>query len=260
MNLQIRILFGYSYLVTLLIVAAAGAALGFQQVASRLAELEKQPSVVAATPTPDPAAPSMVAAPATESLAGEAENKHNEQIKHVASMARRYAILQATLLILALSSLGFLSRILRRRLLDRLVNLATIAETVADGDRSRRATVGLDDEIGIVARQFNALLDAEQAAIAEGKGRLCQQRQLMLGLLESWPKKVGVFSLKDGDLIASNFETELREQVEASTLHFPEPDASAKDSVLKLKNGRKLQLSLLKAEGLRPIGWLGQIG
>lgn len=235
MNLHLRILIGYHLLVGLLVLFAAGAALLFHQ----QHELLNQTSALVATD----------AAAATEKL---------DVAIHA---SQRYASIYAALLMLVLITVAFLSRQLRRGLVDRLVATAAVAQAVADGDRTRRANSGPDDELGIIGRQLNALLDKEQALHGEMDGRLCQQRQLLLGMLNQWPKKVGLFTIY-GDLAVSTLDEAVREELDAAEIPFPSPPAQAsEDKPFNPKVGEhELHCRLLRVEGRRPVGWLAEVG
>lgn len=174
--------------------------------------------------------------------------------------ARRYATVYGTLLALALIVIAFLSRQLRRGLVDRMVATASVAQAVADGDRSRRAHPGNDDELGIVAQVMNYLLDTELALHSEMEGRLGQQRQLLLGLVDSWPKKVALFTIY-GDLAASSLGEEEREELQAAEVKFPAPPAQPRDDheFVTTVGPRELRFRLLRAGGRRPVGWLAEV-
>ena len=178
----------------------------------------------------------------------------------VESTSKRYAAIYASLLVLALITVAFLSRQLRRGLVDRLVATATVAQAVADGDKTRRANSGPDDELGIIGRQLNALLDTEQALHAEMEGRLCQQRQLLLGLSHSWPKPVALFTIY-GDLTVSTLDDQDREAIEAAELKFPDPPTyTADDRPFEVTaGGRQIHCRLLRVAGRRPVGWLAEV-
>ncbi len=178
----------------------------------------------------------------------------------VESAARRYAAIYAALLVLALIVVAFLSRQLRRGLVDRLVATATVAQAVADGDRTRRVNSGPDDELGIIGRQLNALLDTEQSLHAQMDGRLCQQRQLLLGILHLWPKKVSLFTIY-GDLAVCTLDEPDREEIAAAELHFPDPPAQSRDdkAFAPQLGKRELHCRLLRVDGRRPVGWLCEL-
>lgn len=174
--------------------------------------------------------------------------------------ARRYATVYGSLLALSLIVVAFLSRQLRRGLVDRLVATASVAQAVADGDRSRRANPGQDDELGIIAHILNYLLDTELALHSEMEGRLGQQRQLLLGMVHSWPKKVALFTIY-GDLAVSTLGEEDREQLQAAELKFPDPPAQARDDqdFVTRVGERELRFRLLRVDGRRPVGWMAEV-
>lgn len=183
-----------------------------------------------------------------------------ERESEVEIRARRYATVYASLLTLSLIVIAFLSRQLRRGLVDRLVATASVAQAVADGDRSRRAHPGNDDELGMIAQVMNYLLDTEQALHAEMEGRLGQQRQLLLGLVHSWPKKVALLTIY-GDLAASTLGEEEREQLQAAELELPAPPKQPGDDpeFVATVGARELRFRLLRVDGRRPVGWLAEV-
>ena len=87
------------------------------------------------------------------------------------------------LVTVALFSMVFLARELQHKILARLNELRDVAESLITGDHSRRFEEGNPDELGLVARQLNSALDARDELQAEMRGRLNQQKQLVLGLL-----------------------------------------------------------------------------
>jgi len=178
--------------------------------------------------------------------------------------ARRRAILLALLVTVGLLSLGFLSRALRRDLLDRLTELADVARGIAGGDRRRRATVGRDDELGAVARQLNAALDTEQATAREMRGRLAGERQLLLALLAAHPEPAAILT-PAGDLVAATFDGEvedeaLRDAGAELRNHRPESGSVPTEPVSLPTDPGNLQAHPLVAPGDRFVGWLVRVG
>lgn len=183
-----------------------------------------------------------------------------ERESDVEIRARRYATVYASLLTLSLIVVAFLSRQLRRGLVDRLVATATVAQAVADGDRSRRAHPGPDDELGTIVHVLNYLLDTELALHSEMEGRLGQQRQLLLGLAHSWPKTLALYTIY-GDLAATTLGEDEREQLQAAELKFPLPPARPEDDreFVTTVGERELRFRLLRVDGRRPVGWLAEV-
>lgn len=263
MNLHLRILIGYHVLVALLVILVAGAAFGFHQQREALKSLVsatgRQFGLVAQVNE------SALAnrTPADGAAHAELEKGWNEvenKIGAAAEAAQRYSAVYGALLVLVLITVAFLSRQLRRGLVDRLVATATVAEAVAEGDRSRRVHAGPDDELGIIGEALNALLDTEQALHAQMEGRLCQQRQLLLGMAHLWPKQVALFTIY-GDLAVSSISGQEREDLQAADIRFPDPPkTAAEDRPFTATVGkRELTFRLLRVDGRRPVGWLTEL-
>lgn len=170
--------------------------------------------------------------------------------------ARRRAVVHGLLVVAALLSLAFLSQALGRDVLARLAELTGVAQSIAAGDTDRRAVAGSDDELGVVARQLNAVLDHAEETEAELEGRLRQDRQLLLGLLAELPQPAALLSL-GGAVVASTLPaadlavvegavaaTDIRTMLDQTRVHR------------KVGNGLEVGLRLLEAEGERPVGWL----
>jgi methyl-accepting chemotaxis protein len=173
--------------------------------------------------------------------------------------ARRQAALLGLLVVIALLSLAFLSQALGRGLLARLAELTSVVRAIAAGDTARRTVPGDSDELGVVARQINAMLDMVQQVESELAGRLQQDRQLLVALLRQLPHSAALLSLS-GLLVASTLEARDQEAVEtvvaaldglALLTHGREIERTA--------GGREVRLRLLEASGERPVGWLATV-
>lgn len=116
-----------------------------------------------------------------------------------------------------------LALLLGRSVLDRLSELASVAAAIATGDRQRRATSTHHDELGSVGEQLNAVL--ERLAEMEGStaGRLNQERQLTLALLDELSAPAAIVSLT-GAVVASRLSVERTRQVEAAARRLPRPE------------------------------------
>ena len=172
------------------------------------------------------------------------------------------------LVTLALISMIWLARALQREILSRLTELTTVANSLLIGDQSRRFEADSNDELGLVSRQLNAALDAQDELQSEMRGRLNQQKQLVLGILEEISGALLLLGL-DGRLIAATcprFEETFLETVRDWLLsHRPEilrqfreePEESLE---LRIEADEvPLSVRLLAAEGRRPVGWLIQV-
>lgn len=167
---------------------------------------------------------------------------------------------------LALFSMVFLARQLQRKILARLDELRSVAESLITGDQSRRFEATATDELGLVSKQLNVALDARDELQAEMRGRLNQQKQLVLGLLDEVDGERLLLGL-DGQLMASNCEL-LRQHLEPVQAwlieHRPAVLARFRNGETDLTlhsqtGGIPLGIRLLAAEGRRPVGWLIQI-
>ncbi|MFH1573724.1 MAG: HAMP domain-containing protein [Acidobacteriota bacterium] len=338
MNIQTRFLLGYGYLISLLVLSAAGAALGFQRLGNEIGRLlaenfegaraamlmmealerqdsallgqllGKQGSAEVLAKSDQGFAAALELAWARIDLAEEMEivsriedrmKKYRasreallagtydrplveydretfprfEQVKqqvlgllnfnHEAMLAadRRAersayfrAVMHGLLVLLALISLGFLSRTLRRDLLDRLAELRAVAESIASGDRTRRATITRKDELGVVAAEFNSMLDRLWELEGTMEGRLGRQRQLLLGLLRSRDENAALISA-GGDIVASSLasgdEGALQELIGELDAGRPVREMS--------RGNRTFRFQQLEADRGRAVGWLATV-
>lgn len=168
---------------------------------------------------------------------------------------------------LALFSMVLLARELQRKILARLDELRDVAESLITGDHSRRFEAGMPDELGLVSRQLNSALDARDELQAEMRGRLNQQKQLVLGLLSEVQGELLLLGL-DGQLIASNCETLKADSLEPVRKWLLDNrrfvlqsfrDGERDLAMAAQPGGIPLSIRLLAAEGRRPVGWLIQI-
>ena len=170
--------------------------------------------------------------------------------------ARRQAALHGLLVVIALLSLAFLSQALGRGLLARLAELTSVVRAIAAGDTARRTVPGDGDELGMVARQINAMLDKVQQVESELAGRLQQDRQLLVAVLRELPRPAALLSLS-GLLVASTLEAKDQEAVETTVAGLDGLAMRTPDRVIERTAGeREVTLRLLEASGERPVGWL----
>lgn len=178
--------------------------------------------------------------------------------------ATRRAVLHGGLVALALLALAFVSRAMGRDLLEPLSELKTVAQAIADGDRRRRSSgASRSDELGTVARQLNAVLDALEDSEGRAEGRLALQRQLLVALVAGLGRPAAMVAL-DGMIVASTLgetadralaaaASSLRERGEA-----PSPAVDATVPVPGLD--ASLRLRPLSTPAGRPVGWLATLG
>jgi methyl-accepting chemotaxis protein len=148
-----------------------------------------------------------------------------------------------------------LALLLGRSVLDRLSELASVAAAIATGDRQRRATSTHHDELGSVGEQLNAVLDRLAEMEGSTAGRLNQERQLTLALLDELSAPAAIVSLT-GAVVASRLSVELTRQVEAAARRLPRPEEwSAGDAPMVVED-RGMTFRPFRASGLRALGWL----
>jgi HAMP domain-containing protein len=112
--------------------------------------------------------------------------------------------------VVALVSFAWLSRVLRRRLLDRLADLKAIAQAMAAGDRDRRADATRADELGLLAEQLNELLDRQAEIDGRMEARLAGVTDVTIGLLASLEEPAALLA-SDGRFVASTIrDSEVR--------------------------------------------------
>ena len=102
----------------------------------------------------------------------------------------------------ALISFVFLSRALQRTILARLQELESGIQAIAAGELKRLAEEG-KDELELIARRVNGLLDQYELLERRSRGRLAQERRLVLGLLGSHGQRIALYGLA-GELLAGS--------------------------------------------------------
>ncbi|MFW6057719.1 MAG: HAMP domain-containing protein [Persicimonas sp.] len=173
------------------------------------------------------------------------------------------------LVTIALLSLVLMSRALKEQLLARLTYFNKVIEAIAAGDTRRRLQVRSGDELGTIARHFNAAVDTQEELRAEAQGRLNEQRQLLLGVLDHWSEPVALLGL-DASVIASTMDDDtldilamhsdwVREDGRALLRDFDPGDEPPEASV-PIEGGGEVHFRLLVAKGMRPVGWLCSFG
>lgn len=196
-----------------------------------------------------------------ELLAKNTESMHQAD-RRARKEAQGFALGLAALVVLALLSLGFMSRALQQTILARLTELKELGDAIAAGDRARRFRARRDDELGLLARHLNVALDRQDAIQAQMEGRFSQQAQLVLGVLGAQPEPAGVAGL-DGDLIASTFSgrdearvASLAERIRAERRAAEPARQGVVRRISDLDGAGGVTLTLLVANGSRAVGWL----
>ncbi|RAL21245.1 hypothetical protein DL240_14055 [Lujinxingia litoralis] len=193
----------------------------------------------------------------------------NHQAIIEADRAARMTALQTAgwlglLVTVALFSMVFLARALQQKILVRLDELNDVAEAMLIGEHWRRFDMSENDELGMVARQLNAALDARDELQSEMRGRINQQKQLVLGLIWGIPGERLLVGL-DSHLIASTWTGEEGEAIEATLAWLRERRREVleefrqeqKAAVIDARfEGIDVQIRLLATQDGRPVGWL----
>ena len=169
------------------------------------------------------------------------------------------------LVTVALVSLVFLSRGLQRHVLARLARLRRGMADISEGALGRRLQEEGDDELTVIARQVNHLLDRHQQLAARMQGRVAQERRLALGLVRMLGPGAAVYGL-DGELLVGGLEGDgaTREAVVEwirgpgrRRLDAAEEPTELADELHRL-DGRPVELRLLATADGRPVGWLAR--
>jgi HAMP domain-containing protein len=175
--------------------------------------------------------------------------------------ARGFAVGLGALVVVALLSLGFLSRALQSSVLARLSELKELGDAIAAGDRARRFRERRDDELGQLARHLNVALDRQEALQGQMEGRFNHQNLLLLGLLAR-VGEAAVVAL-DGDVIATTLSSRDEARLLAAAERVRALRSAAKPGpepvvrMLPATDGNdRLRVELLVAGKTRPAGWL----
>lgn len=163
------------------------------------------------------------------------------------------AALHALLVAAAVVSLAPLARMLRRDVLGRIRELSDVAQAIAGGDARRRATIDHNDELGMVARQLNSVLDQVQQARSEAGGRLARERRLLRAVVSSLGAPAAL-AAADGQLIVDTLAPEMRRQLVPLIQHHCRADV-AREVDLETPAGR-FTLRPLEPDGGALLGWL----
>lgn len=175
--------------------------------------------------------------------------------------AREAAIRNGTwlgfLVVVALVSLVFLSRVLQTRILARLDALSSGTAAMSAGRRLRLRERGRD-ELGVIARNFNEVLDRYERLEAAAEGRIAQERRLVLALAGALGDRAVLLGLSGEVLAGEPPDDALRRELsEWIRSEGRERAAEADTDPERLSvDGREVRLELLVAPGRRPAGWL----
>ncbi|QDG51210.1 HAMP domain-containing protein [Persicimonas caeni] len=167
------------------------------------------------------------------------------------------------LVAIALLSLVFLSRALRKHLIARLTYFKEVSEAIAEGEYKRRLKAGYDDELGAIARHFNAALDAQEHLRSKATGLINQQRQLLIGALECLSEPGALVAL-DGSVVATTMNKSALDRVLEQRTWV---QSKGRDLLKAYEPGGEpptgtsegVRFRLMVAEGKRPVGWFATV-
>lgn len=179
--------------------------------------------------------------------------------------ARETAVQSSTwlgfMVVVALVSLVFLSRAMQRRILSRLARLRSGMFAISTDLQGRLREEG-NDELAMIARHLNRLLDQNEELKARNQGRVAEERRLVLGLLGACGEGAALFTLS-GDLVAGTVEDRSVEGVVSDWIqgagrrHAEAARPLAKR--IETEDGAgAIEVELLLAPGERPVGWIAR--
>lgn len=179
--------------------------------------------------------------------------------------AREAAIQSGTwlgfLVVIALVSLVFLSRALQRQILARLEELRTGVGSIAAGKHRRLREMG-SDELGLIARNVNGLLDRYEELECRTRGRVSQERRLVLGLLGAAGDGAVLYDLS-GSRLAGDAELGAADDEITAWIRTDGRKLAASAVPVRREievDDHRAELELLIAPGDRPAGWLARVG
>ncbi len=185
--------------------------------------------------------------------------------KNARATALQTAAWLGLLITVVLISMAFLARVLQQKIISRLQDLAEIAQEIAIGNHSRRFDARQNDELGTVARQLNSALDARDELQAEMRGRINQEKQLVLGLLEDYGRPGLLIGLDSKVIAITDCVSELTD-VAAITSWLGENRRNLLDKFRATEELTKIEhqftakqiatIQLLTTAKTRPVGWL----
>lgn len=164
------------------------------------------------------------------------------------------------LVAVGLVSFILLARVMQRTILGRIDELKRGVEAIATRDPRRRLREEGADELTVVARRINELLDRHQRAESRLEGHVRQERQLVLGLVERFGPEATVYGLA-GNRVAGSDDVDpaVRRWIRSegrTRLEKWEPDAEAIEERVAGEEGPAPKVRLLTVSGVRPVGWL----
>lgn len=192
---------------------------------------------------------------------------NHEAMRQADRNARRTAVRSgawlAALVMLALVSMLWLLRHLRRDLLSRMDALHETSGAIVAGDKRRRLPRTANDELGLIAAHFNELLDEMETGSKRAAGQMETSRQLLLGMLDARPEPAALCGL-DGIVLATNQAGEHDEILSAISgwilqqrMTRPAGRQTEGDSTdTATLAGHTIRLRLLLARNKKEVGWI----
>lgn len=164
------------------------------------------------------------------------------------------------LVAVGLVSFVLLARVMQRTILGRIEELRRGIEAIATRDSRRRLREEGADELTVVARRTNELLDRHQRAESRLEGQVRQERQLVLGLVERIGPETAVYGLA-GNRVAgieradSSVRRWIRSEGRTRTEGW-QPGGEEIEERIAGDEGTAPRVRLLTVGGVRPVGWL----
>lgn len=213
MHIRSKLILAFFYLVSLVILTAASAGFGLNQVYASFAEIyARNERWVDGTRREVAAAPE-------EEVKGIVSQRLDDYERGLEAFreAERGIVLTngiqlGFLVTMGLLTLTFISVSLQRDILSRLFKLKTFCEALLRGQRHLRISMTGNDELTLLGRLLNAALDRQDELQAELRGRLGQQKELVLALLKDSQPEAMLLNAK-GDVLVSTLSLEIEAMV-----------------------------------------------
>lgn len=166
------------------------------------------------------------------------------------------------LVAIGLVSFVILARVMQRTILGRIDELKRGIEAIASHDPRRRLREGGADELTVVARRTNEVLDRHQRAESRLQGQIRQERQLVLGLVERLGPGATVYDLAGNRLAGvERPDSSVRRWIRSEgrgRLEAWESGGEGIDETIVDGDEPGPNVRLVAVDGVRPVGWLVQ--
>ncbi|MGM0556705.1 MAG: HAMP domain-containing protein [Myxococcota bacterium] len=177
------------------------------------------------------------------------------------SAATRNGVWLGILVALGVLSFVLLTRALQNQLLSRLAKFEEISEAVASGDEFQRLPEDRDDELGVIGRHFNAAVDRLEQLRGNARGRLAEQRGLIVALMRELSSAEVLMGLDGSPIVQEAAVSEVLASPRAVELvkeHLREQFRDGvEQTVVNISDSEAIEFELLSTRGGRPLGWLG---